>query len=143
MHWMIEPLRRYADFSGRSRRMEYWMFTLLYTIVLVVCLGLFFAGLVTQNPGGTTPGEQADIGLLGWIGVTVGGLWVLVTAIPGIAVAVRRFHDQDKSGWMYLLIFIPYVGGLILLVFMCLDGTRGPNQYGPDPKGHDVAGTFS
>lgn len=54
--------------------------------------------------------------------------------IPGLAVQVRRFHDQDKSGWFILLGFIPYIGGLILFVFMCLEGTRGPNRFGPDPK---------
>jgi uncharacterized membrane protein YhaH (DUF805 family) len=62
------------------------------------------------------------------------GVYFLVFFIPGLAVQVRRFHDQDKSGWFILLGFIPYVGSLILLVFMCLEGTRGPNRFGPDPK---------
>lgn len=57
--------------------------------------------------------------------------------IPSLAVQVRRFHDQDKSGWMVLLAFIPFIGGLVVLIFMLLEGTHGPNRYGPDPKGRD------
>jgi uncharacterized membrane protein YhaH (DUF805 family) len=56
---------------------------------------------------------------------------------------VRRFHDQDKSGWFVLLNLIPYIGGIIVLVFMCLEGTRGPNRFGPDPKGQDVGDVFA
>lgn len=67
----------------------------------------------------------------------------LAAFIPAIACQVRRFHDQDKPGWYLLLGLIPFVGGIIVLVFMCLEGTRGPNQFGPDPKGNDVAATFS
>ena len=61
-------------------------------------------------------------------------IWALVIFVPALAVQVRRFHDQDKSGWFVLLGFIPYLGALIVFVFMVLEGTRGPNQYGPDPK---------
>ena len=76
-------------------------------------------------------------GLLGGTGLLVFGLLYLAIIIPSIAVQVRRFHDQDKSGWMVLLGLIPYVGGIILLVFMLLEGTRGPNRFGPDPKDPD------
>lgn len=62
------------------------------------------------------------------------GLLTLGLLIPSLAVQVRRFHDQDKSGWFWLLNFVPYVGGIIVLVFMCLEGTKGPNRFGPDPK---------
>jgi uncharacterized membrane protein YhaH (DUF805 family) len=54
--------------------------------------------------------------------------------VPGLAVMVRRFHDQEKSGWFFLFYFVPYVGSIIVLVFMCIDGTRGDNRYGADPK---------
>jgi uncharacterized membrane protein YhaH (DUF805 family) len=60
-------------------------------------------------------------------------IYALAILVPSLAVQVRRFHDQDKSGWFILLGFIPAVGGLIVLVFMCLPGTPGSNQYGPDP----------
>ena len=72
-------------------------------------------------------------GPLFWLGGGILALWVLGSIIPSIAVQVRRFHDQDRSGWMILLGFIPYVGSIIVFVFMCLSGTRGPNRYGPDP----------
>jgi uncharacterized membrane protein YhaH (DUF805 family) len=69
-------------------------------------------------------------------------LFVLGSFIPGLAVTVRRFHDQDKSGWLVLLNFIPYLGGFIVFIFMCLDGTRGENSYGPDPKAWNNDGVF-
>ncbi len=125
MEWMLMPLKRYADFNGRSRRKEYWMFTLLTFIVYMVLYALMIMGTDFQNGGLSGLGMLAA-GLLG-----IFGLGVLV---PSIAVTVRRFHDQDKSGWFVLLAFIPFLGGLILLVFMCLEGTRGSNRFGDDPK---------
>lgn len=119
MEWMLMPLKRYADFSGRSRRKEYWMFFLFVFLVYIV---LAVLGAI----GGETVGGIMGILLM---------IFALGIIVPAIAVQVRRFHDQDKSGWFVLLGLIPGVGGLIVLVFMCLEGTNGPNQYGPDPKG--------
>jgi len=68
------------------------------------------------------------------VGIVLLILLYLALFIPWLAVQVRRFHDQDMSGWFVLLQFIPYVGGLIMLVFMCIDGTPGPNRFGADPK---------
>ena len=113
MEWMLMPLKRYADFSGRSRRKEYWMFVLFQMLLLVPLV------LIAITLDGDASG---------------GGLFLIAVLIPGLAVQVRRFHDQDKSGWLVLLGFIPYIGGLILLIFMCLEGTRGHNRFGPDPK---------
>ncbi len=126
MNWMLMPLRRYADFSGRSRRTEYWMFTLGYVIALVV-LGILLgvAGAI---------GDPNGISGLSVTALSILGLVVLALFIPSLAVQVRRFHDQDKSGWFVLLGFIPYIGGLIVIVFMCLPGTVGDNRFGPDPK---------
>jgi uncharacterized membrane protein YhaH (DUF805 family) len=126
MEYMIMPLKRYADFSGRSRRKEYWMFVLFQILLLVPMMLLFIA---FGGPGEDPSDPFGSIVLLGLLLV-----YALVFLIPGIAVQVRRFHDQDKSGWFILLGFIPYVGSLILFVFMCLEGTRGPNRFGPDPK---------
>ncbi|AZI38313.1 hypothetical protein NT2_01_06350 [Caenibius tardaugens NBRC 16725] len=121
MEWMLLPLKRYADFSGRSRRKEYWMFV----------LGVFIAAIVLSIIEGI-------VGLSGMVGGVYGPLttlFLLGILVPSIAVQVRRFHDQDKSGWFVLLALIPFLGGLAVLVFMCLEGTRGPNRFGPDPKG--------
>ncbi len=120
MDWMTLPLKRYAEFTGRSRRKEYWMF-LLFIIAVSVGIGIV----------------EAILGLSATIGDAYGPislLFMLAIFIPSLAVQVRRFHDQGKSGWFVLLNFIPLLGSLIVLVFMCLDGTDGPNEYGPDPK---------
>jgi len=121
MEWMLLPLRRYADFRGRSRRKEYWMF-LLGVIIAAIILGVV----------------ESVLGIGGSVGGFYGPLTILLLVaivIPSIAVQVRRFHDQDKSGWFVLLGLIPFVGGLIVLVFMLLEGTKGPNRFGPDSKG--------
>ncbi len=126
MEWMLMPLRRYADFSGRSQRMEFWMFSLFCALISSALL--IFGFNFSSDDGEDLTGLNTLFLIL-----LVG--FALFTLIPSIAVTVRRFHDQDKSGWFYLLGFIPYVGGLILLVFMCIEGTPGPNRFGPDPKG--------
>lgn len=100
--------------------MEYWMFFLLNVGVSVVASIL-----------------DGILGMSGMIGGVYGPLTVvamLALIIPGIAVAVRRLHDQDKPGWWLLLVFVPIIGAIVLLVFMFLEGTKGDNQYGPDPK---------
>ena len=129
MEWMLMPYRRYADFSGRSQRKEYWMFVLFSLLVTMVCMAVMFAGGMSLDESG-----QAAPGILFWLGLVVLVIFAVGSIIPSIAVQVRRFHDQDKSGWMVLIGFIPYVGGLIVFIFMCLEGTRGPNRFGADPK---------
>ena len=138
MEWMLMPYRRYADFTGRSRRKEYWMFVLFTFIVMLVCMALMFAG----GMGADTSGEEVP-GPLFWLGVVLLAIWGIGSIIPSIAVQVRRFHDQDKSGWMVLLAFIPYVGSIIVFVFMCIEGTRGPNRFGNDPKNPTNADVFA
>jgi len=134
MDYMLMPLRRYADFQGRSRRKEYWMFTLgvvLLYIVFVILAGI--SGLFSSfGPDGGSQGPS----IFGWIVIALIAVAVIGLIIPSIAVQVRRFHDQDKSGWFCLLSFIPYIGGIIVTVFMIIDGTRGPNRFGEDPKTH-------
>jgi len=173
MNWMLMPLRRYADFNGRSRRMEYWMWQLFNLIVggiLGIILGVMFVSATARvaERGGVESYEYSnydssdsgfsyesssstnvdptmfaeEFGTGGWVLLGLLGLWWLFTLIPNLAVTVRRLHDQDKSGWMILLILIPLVGPLILLVFMLLEGTRGPNRFGPDPKGAGHTDTF-
>lgn len=125
MEWMVMPLKRYADFEGRSRRKEYWMFTLL-TLIIYVVVGLLFVAAGSIDDNFSSP--------FSIILLILAAVIVLALVVPSVAVAVRRFHDQDKSGWFYLLSFVPYAGSIILLVFMCLEGTRGPNRFGADPK---------
>ena len=133
MEWMLLPLRRYADFQGRSCRKEYWMFVLFQLLVMLV-IGILTA-LVSAIFG-----QQ----FAGWTFAILAGLFFLGILIPGIAVQVRRFHDQDKSGWFVLLSLIPYLGGIIVFVFMCLRGTQGSNRFGADPLGQDnVADVFN
>ena len=88
-------------------------------------------------------GDGEGGGALATIVLAIGVIGALALFVPGIAVQVRRFHDQDRSGWFVLLSFVPYVGGLILLVFMCLPGTVGPNRFGPDPKGENLSDVFA
>ena len=137
MNWMLLPYRRYAEFSGRSRRREYWMFVLFYVLVFVLLNALFGTNEMTRTPTGFAYGSRLVGG-----GGFVGGLFALASFIPALALSVRRLHDQGHWGWMLLLGLIPLFGGFVLLVFMCLEGTRGPNQYGPDPKDPGSAEVF-
>ncbi len=125
MHYMILPLRRYFDFRGRSRRREYWLFVLAL-IILAVLVMIVEAQLGLGNTRRTQTSIHYDAGPLL-------GLYWLAMIIPSIAVQVRRFHDQDKSGWWVLLNLIPLFGAFALFIFMLMEGTRGPNRYGPDP----------
>lgn len=133
MDWAILPLRRYADFSGRSSRTEYWAFQILMLLVYGVLIVMMFAGSVGPNGPGAL--FVSSIGLM--------LLVALGTMIPSCAVCVRRLHDQDRSGWMCLLSLIPYVGGIILMVFLFLPGTPGSNRYGDDPRGEDFGSVFA
>ena len=133
---MFTALKKYAVFEGRARRSEYWLFVLLEIILLV---GALVIGSVLSAATGMHGSASSPFGGIGWL---LYGIVALGLFLPALAVAVRRLHDTDKSGWWYLIAFIPF-GGLVLLVFMCLDGTSGPNKYGPDPKAANTAETFS
>ena len=125
---MLTALKKYAVFEGRARRSEYWLFVLFQFIVLI---GAIIIGVVLDKAIGA--GGDSQVGPYGMFTVLLYMVVVLGLFIPSLAVAVRRLHDSDKSGWLYLIAFIPF-GGIVLLVFFCLDGTHGPNKYGPDPK---------
>ena len=130
MSWYVKVLKQYVDFSGRARRREYWMFVLV-NVVIVIVLSLIDTLLGTGGFRATSGGGSFyaanSLGLLS-------GLYTLAVLLPSIAVTVRRLHDTDRTGWWILLGFIPIIGGIVLLVFYVLEGTRGPNRYGPDPK---------
>ncbi|WP_020469021.1 DUF805 domain-containing protein [Zavarzinella formosa] len=119
MNWYLEVLKKYAVFSGRARRSEYWFYTLFSTLIGFV-LGLIdgFAGLTDQS---------------GSIGV-FGTIYSLAVFLPGIGVLIRRLHDTDRSGWFWFIVLIPCIGPILLLVWLATDGDVGDNKYGPDPK---------
>ena len=133
MHWMLMPLRRYADFSGRSRRREYWMFFVLNLLIAAVVWGLLAATYLAGMSESAMTVVMTPVFILY-------GLAALALIIPGLAVTVRRLHDTDRSGWNILLGAIPLIGAILLLVFYCTEGTRGPNRFGPDPKAGEGAG---
>ena len=118
---MLEPIKKYADFTGRARRSEYWLFSVFY---IAIC---FVMGFVDGILG--TYDDVSGYGVLG--GVTLFGL-----LLPSVAVLVRRLHDINKSGWWALISLVPLLN-LILLVFCCMDGTKGENRFGPDPKAEE------
>jgi uncharacterized membrane protein YhaH (DUF805 family) len=119
-------LRTYADFSGRARRQEYWMFVLINALIglVLVVLGIV-PMLLMQNSD--SPG-------LGVVFLIPFWLYNLALIIPSFAVSVRRLHDVGKSGLWILIAFIPLVGPIVLLVFHCTDSEPGPNLWGPSPK---------
>ena len=127
MHWMLMPLRRYADFSGRSRRKEYWMFFLFNLLVSLVVWGLLAVTFLASL-------SESEMTVIMMPVFIIYGLLALALIIPGIAVTVRRLHDIDRSGWSILLGLIPIVGAILLIVFYCTEGTPGPNRFGDDPK---------
>ena len=136
MEWYWMVWKKYAEFGGRSRRKEYWMFT-LFNMLAVFALGaLAMAGAAIFATKGADVPQNSFILLF----IPV-GIYGLAALIPSLAAATRRFHDIGKSGWLLLLLcalgIIPIVGfvcSIIQLVFLCQDSQPGPNQYGPNPK---------
>lgn len=122
--WALLPLKRYAQFDGRSRRREFWSFGVAVVGALSVLAIVFTADTdIFGNPGGA-----------GILAALLFAFVLLATLIPTLAVQARRFHDQGRSGWLVLLNIIPYVGGAITLILMLFPGEEGENQYGLDPK---------
>ncbi|MFY7888883.1 MAG: DUF805 domain-containing protein [Spirosomataceae bacterium] len=110
-NYYLEVLKKYATFTGRSRRSEYWYYTLVTTII------------------------SAALGIFGDFGTYLSIVYALATFIPGIAVSVRRLHDIGKTGKYIFVILIPFIGAVWLLILFCEDSQYGPNKYGANPKG--------
>ena len=122
MHWYVESLKKYATCGGRAGRKEYWYFFLFNSLVYI---GL---GIIDGVTG--TFGAESGIGLLS-------GLYCVATLLPGLAVAVRRLHDTNRSGWWLLLGLVPVIGAIVLLIFLVQDGQPETNPYGANPKTAD------
>ncbi|MFF4874141.1 DUF805 domain-containing protein [Streptomyces sp. NPDC003444] len=112
MNWYLDVLKKYAVFSGRARRKEFWMFQ-LFNIIAVIILSILDSILGIQ---------------------ILSLVYTLAVFLPSLGVSVRRLHDTGRSGWWILIALVPLVGGIILLVFNCLEGEQQQNAYGPNPK---------
>jgi len=140
MPLMFEPLRKYADFSGRASRGEYWQYVLFLMLVYLAATifggGGFWFGVWGWGWGGWGHHHFHHMWRSPFAGLVSLGYLVfgLYTLIPSLAVTFRRLHDTDRSAWWLLLGIIPFFGHLILLIFMILEGTRGGNRFGPDPR---------
>ncbi|MEU4271717.1 DUF805 domain-containing protein [Streptomyces sp. NPDC026092] len=113
MNWYLDVLKKYAVFTGRARRQEYWMFVLFNILALIIVAVIDFAI-------GTYPLLYA--------------IYALAVLLPGLGVTVRRLHDTGRSGWWILINLVPLVGGIILIVFLATEGNQTDNAYGPNPK---------
>ena len=128
MNYYLEGFKKYATFSGRATRAEFWYF-MLFNIIVTIILSF-----VDEIFGTTFP--ESILGLFGTI-------YTLIALLPSWALAVRRLHDINKSGWWILLSLIPIIGGFILLIFYCID-SKGNNEYGINKKGVTVSdGNYS
>ncbi|MEU9131470.1 DUF805 domain-containing protein [Kitasatospora sp. NPDC048540] len=118
MDWYLAVLKNYVGFSGRARRQEFWMFALVNIIISIVLA-------VIDNVAGTA---------------VLGSIYALAVLLPSIAVGIRRLHDTNRSGWWVLISLIPFIGSIILIVFLATEGQPNDNQYGPNPKLASVQG---
>lgn len=119
MNWYLKCWKQYADFSGRARRKEYWIFSLINYIIIFF---LYILQIVMIES------------TLWLIFPIIFFLYAVAVFLPGLAVNIRRLHDIGKSGWWYLIYLIPIIGAIWLTVLMCLDSEPGENQWGENPK---------
>ncbi|TYB32728.1 MAG: DUF805 domain-containing protein [Flexistipes sinusarabici] len=119
MNWYLEGLKKYAVFSGRSRRKEYWYFFLFNLII-------HFILIIIDTLTGTY-NLETGMGLLST-------MYFFAVLLPSIAVSVRRLHDTNRRGWWILLSLIPIIGAIVLFIFMVQDSTPGENRFGNNPK---------
>lgn len=119
LDWMLLPLRKYATFSGRARRSEYWYFA-LFIFLCLIALSVLDGILGTSS-------RRDGTGLLS-------GLFMLGILLPSLAVTTRRLHDIGRSGWWQLLNLLPFIGFIVLLVMLVKDSQPGDNAWGPSPK---------
>lgn len=111
MEYFTGALKKYAEFTGRARRKEYWMFILFYMIFYIILsvIDLFIGSIILSS------------------------IYSLALLIPTISIAARRLHDTGRSGWWQLIVFLPIIGTIILFVFLVQD-SHDKNEYGENPK---------
>jgi uncharacterized membrane protein YhaH (DUF805 family) len=118
MNWYLRAWKRFAVFNGRARRKEYWLFALFNILVLAV-LAFIDAAVGLGGKSGGSP---------------LAGLYLLAVFVPHLAVTVRRLHDTNRSGWWMLIGLVPFIGAIVLLVFLIQNSQPDENQYGQNPK---------
>ena len=120
MHWYTDVIKKYAVFNGRAARPEFWWFVLINLIIAAV-INLVFSAIGGRNTG-----------------QVVSDLYSLAVLLPSLGVGIRRLHDTNRTGWWYLLVFIPVIGWIVLIVFLAMAGDPGSNNYGPNPQNPDA-----
>ena len=124
MHWYTDVIRKYAVFSGRAARPEYWWFVLI-NLIIAIAINLV-AGIIFGRSSGQV----------------VGDLYSLAVLLPSLGVGIRRLHDTNRTGWWYLLVFIPVIGWIVLIVFLAMASDPTSNKYGPNPQNPDPEPAF-
>jgi uncharacterized membrane protein YhaH (DUF805 family) len=119
MHWYTDVIRKYAVFNGRAARPEFWWFV-LYNLIVAAVINLV-AGIIVGRSSGQV----------------VGDLYSLAVLLPSLGVGIRRLHDTNRTGWWYLLVFLPIIGWIVLIVFLAMASDPGSNNYGPNPQNPD------
>lgn len=137
----VGVLRKYAVFSGRATRSEYWMFVLVNVIVqivlrIVASVLMLVSGIALEIAGSDL--SLPAITIIGAVMNVISAVYGLAVLLPALAVMVRRLHDGGYSGWLGLLMLVPIIGWIALLVFMVLPSERGDNKHGPYPHMADV-----
>lgn len=125
MEWFLKVVRdNYANFNGRARRKEFFMYSLIHALCYIPFFILMGIGAASES----TTLMMTGLGLTGFL--------VLVFIIPTLAVSVRRLHDTGRSGWFYLLSMVP-IGNIVYLIFLLQEGDPCSNEYGEDPKANE------
>jgi uncharacterized membrane protein YhaH (DUF805 family) len=143
MNIYLNVLRNnYANFTGRARRQEYWMFQLINTVILFVLYlpvaGFLLPSMLASRQAGQ---DLPSVSPLVWLVLLLYVVYALAVLVPSLALTVRRLHDAGYSGWLFLVAFVPFVGSIGLLVLTILDSKPGANKWGPNPKGIGAAAT--
>lgn len=145
MKWYIHCIKNYANFKGRARRKEFWMF-ILFNIIFGIAISILdrilgtvytidYSEMYRNIEGFNNMNFTYSFGYLYL-------LYNLIIILPALAVAIRRLHDVGKSGWWYFISFIPFIGFIWFIVLMCTAGNTYENEYGPDPKDPSSSNTF-
>src|SRR3954453_4483969 len=116
MHWYTDVIKKYAVFNGRAARPEFWWFVLINLIIAAV-INLVFSAIGGRNTG-----------------QVVSDICSLAALLPSLGVGIRRLHDTNRSGWCYLLVFIPIIGWIVLIVFLAMASAPGTYRYSQTPK---------